>query len=211
MTIPIIHQVHTLKDHLLDEPRPEHLVRFSARPSGDEGVLVLMRGIPGSGKTTVARQLCEHIDSLCLDVLYLSADDYWRVHHGDASLYYFDPEIHTRAHDACLGRFLLGEFDSPDVAIVDNTNTRLWECSPYLMLARSRGRKAVSLRMATDVETCIEREQHGVGPERVRKMHERFEDMPSYLAEEFLITDDLRPAFDQVVRLAFGSERRHGL
>lgn len=84
--------------------------------------LILLRGLPGTGKSTLAAKLgwCEVV----------SADDYFTTPTGD---YNFDPSKLKAAHEDCLERAagLLGVGRS---VVVANTFSRRWEMQPYMEL-----------------------------------------------------------------------------
>ncbi len=88
--------------------------------------LILIRGLSGAGKTTLARRLSRYI---------FSADDYFLDEDG---YYNFDPKKLPQAHLACqdLVRQELNnrmrEHDNP--VVVHNTFSQRWEMEPYLQM-----------------------------------------------------------------------------
>ena len=88
--------------------------------------IVLLMGLPGSGKTTWAeRQNGAHI---------ISADDFFLYRP-------FDPRLLPEAHAQCLVRFTraVSGVEPHGLIIVDNTNTTLVELAPYVALAQAYG------------------------------------------------------------------------
>lgn len=84
--------------------------------------LVLIRGIPGSGKTTLARtKYPGHV--LC------EADQYFETSKG----YKFDPKYIKEAHDFCFNRVEDLLFAGYNV-VVANTFVKKWETEKYLNL-----------------------------------------------------------------------------
>lgn len=140
----------------------------------------IMRGIPGSGKSTTARKLATGPEYIC------SADDYF-VRDGK---YSFDPAGLHLAHRACLVKFLSllarnrdnHPFDDTDI-VVDNTNIRLWEYEPYMLAAyAAKARVKVyphlpeqGVALDNFVAACAARNTHGVSLDKCRKMAKDFE------------------------------------
>lgn len=98
-------------------------------------VMVIMRGFPGSGKSTAARMICEQHGGAVF-----STDDFWM----QEGAYKYDPALIREAHKttqqrvaaACL---LARKKEVDELVIVDNTNICLWEMEPYLAIAKENG------------------------------------------------------------------------
>lgn len=120
-------------------------------------MIILLRGLPGSGKSTLGKQF-----GTCV-----SADDYFMVN-GE---YKFDPSRIKDAHEWCQKR-TVGLLDISDVVCVANTFTQEWEMAPYFLIAKERGIKISTLV----VENRHGGENiHGVPPDVIEKMRRRFE------------------------------------
>lgn len=131
--------------------------------------LYLIRGISGSGKTTMAHMICEYKTSHGQSVKMFSADDYFT--NPVSGKYFFDYAKLKEAHEQCQLNVDDAMYDGIDVIIVHNTFTRHWEFAPYLELAQKKHNYTV-------VELiCNSRFQnvHGVPPEKVQQQLERFE------------------------------------
>ena len=93
--------------------------------------VVILRGLPGCGKSYFVRELRR----AGREVMVVSADDYFQKNG-----YQFDPDALGEAHKACFRRYLeavTGRKRVADVLVVDNTNIRLWEVSPYVAVANA--------------------------------------------------------------------------
>jgi len=147
----------------------------------------IMRGISGSGKSTVARQLKEAWDStiaatndekvvsLC-ECRIISADDYFV---GKDGVYSFNPNRLKEAH-AWAKESFENCLENPHCAIiVDNTNTRRWEYNHYVVAAEAAGRPVKIIRMVADPDVAAARNAHGLTSEMVWKQFNRFEDDPN--------------------------------
>ena len=92
--------------------------------------LILVRGLPGSGKTTIARMLVGTPDN---HPSLVSADDYFTDSDGE---YQFDPKQLKDAHDWCQRVAFAAMSDGDDLVVVHNTFTTMWEMNPYLAVAK---------------------------------------------------------------------------
>jgi predicted kinase len=92
-------------------------------------VLYIVRGLPGSGKTTRALDLMENIGAS----IEVSADQFFV---GEDGVYRFDVSKLADAHAACQKRagsaLVMGH-----CVIVHNTFCEGWEATPYLRIARA--------------------------------------------------------------------------
>lgn len=146
--------------------------------------VVIMRGIPGSGKSTyVARNF--PLATVC------SADHFFLDKEGN---YKFDPKRIGEAHLSCQKKFarnlMLGYCldDEDKVLVVDNTNTSLWEMAFYIGLCNVYGIPFEIHRMNTPADVCAERNVHGVPPDKVHLMAKRMEKVPPHIGKEILIS-----------------------
>lgn len=127
-------------------------------------MVIIMSGIPGSGKSTYAREHFPHAN-------ILSADDFF-VRNG---IYTFDPKLLKDAHEFCLRRFAWDSQVQDQTLIVDNTNTTALEICPYAALALAYGHELKIITLKCDVETAFKRNKHNVPLESIQRMHDRLE------------------------------------
>ncbi|XP_014821564.1 PREDICTED: NEDD4-binding protein 2-like 1 isoform X2 [Calidris pugnax] len=103
-------------------------LRLQPPPPRFSGRLVLLRGLPGSGKTTLARQLKRDHSS----AVVLSTDDFF-IENG---VYVFEPDLLEDAHKWNQKRARKAMKNGKSPVIIDNTNIHAWEMKPYVMMAR---------------------------------------------------------------------------
>jgi len=127
--------------------------------------LTLVRGLPGSGKTTLAGSICSDM---------VAADDYFL---DDAGEYIFDPKQLPKAHAWCLdiaSKLIKGHVS----AVVHNTFTQRWEMEPYIRLAEETKARLVVVSVfdgGLTNEELSDRNGHGVPVDAIARMRDRFE------------------------------------
>ena len=122
------------------------------------GKLVIIRGVPGSGKSTFANKLL----SAGIVNNFFEADQFFEL----GGTYKFDVSKLGEAHKWCQGKVCEALSRGKNVA-VSNTFSRKWEMDPYL-------------NMASDIKvykmTGNYGNVHGVPEEGIKRMKERWED-----------------------------------
>jgi len=132
-----------------------------------KGDLILLRGIPGSGKSTLGEIILQTPQQQNPDVL--SADNFFVDENGK---YNFDAsklkEAHNMCQQKCAERMRL-EFSK---IVVANTFTQEWEMQPYFEMANRYGYR---------IHTLIVENRHGsknvhnVPDDKLEQMKDRFE------------------------------------
>lgn len=98
-------------------------------------VLVLLRGVPGAGKSTVADSMSSGIYPV------LAADDYFMVN-GE---YRFDPAKLGKAHKSCQRRCKAHMERGARKIFVNNTFVKAKDMNPYVKMAQEHGYIVFSL------------------------------------------------------------------
>lgn len=127
-------------------------------------ILYIVRGLPGSGKSTFAKQLVGD-----KDYRHREADMYFVDRDGN---YKFNPSKLKEAHEWCREEIeFVMKYDHPVVA-VSNTFTQEWEMKPYYELAEKYGYMVISLIVENRHNGVND---HGVPEDKLTLMKERFE------------------------------------
>lgn len=130
-----------------------------------------MRGIPGSGKSTYAKQLAVNAYDNGMLPLICSADDSFIGTEG----YKFDIKFLGEAHKECMRKFLQAIQDGMSPIIVDNTNINLEDISPYVAVGEALHYDVEIIQVDTPLEIAVNRNIHGVTENHVRTMHKRLQ------------------------------------
>ncbi|NXO33942.1 N4BP2 protein, partial [Locustella ochotensis] len=151
------------------QPRVCHMMRKKMQLIGQ--VLVLLRGVPGSGKSYLARNLLEDNPG----GIILSTDDYFYKH----GQYCYDPDCLGEAHDWNRKRAKEAFEMRISPIIIDNTNIQAWEMKPYVTLAQQFKYKVMFREPDTwwkfKPKELERRNIHGVSKEKIKRMLERYE------------------------------------
>jgi len=132
------------------------------------GDLILLRGIPGSGKSTLGEAILYSPSSTNTNNV-LSADDFFIDENGN---YNFNPEKIKEAHNQCQLKCAERMKLQLSKIVVANTFTQDWEMTPYFDMAE---------RYKYRIHTIIVENRHdgknihGVPEDKLQIMKDRFE------------------------------------
>jgi predicted kinase len=124
--------------------------------------LYIIRGVPGSGKTTLAYKMIKHgmVDA------HFEADMFMVNAIGD---YEFNPKYLKFSHEQCQ-RLTDASLKIGRNTVVSNTFTRMWEMQHYIDMAKSGGHKVTIIVCQGEFKNI-----HGVPDSKVKVMRDRFE------------------------------------
>jgi predicted kinase len=121
--------------------------------------LYLLRGIPGSGKSSLAKSI---------GGVHYEADMYFMVD----GKYQFDASKLKLAHNWCSIQVQKAMVDDEPKIIVSNTFTQEWEMQAYYDLAKMHGYRVFSLIVENRHGGVNE---HGVPEDKLQMMRDRFQ------------------------------------
>ncbi|XP_048219899.1 NEDD4-binding protein 2 isoform X2 [Perognathus longimembris pacificus] len=134
-------------------------------------ILVLLRGLPGSGKSFLARTLQEDNPSGVI----LSTDDYFYIN----GQYQFDIKYLGEAHEWNQNRAKEAFEKKVSPIIIDNTNLQAWEMKPYVALSQKHKYKVLFREPDTwwkfKPKELARRNIHGVSKEKITRMLEHYQ------------------------------------
>jgi predicted kinase len=138
-------------------------------PPQPEKQLILMRGLPGSGKSTKARKIAGEKG------VVFSTDDFFMAN----GQYVYDPKMIGEYHSRNFERTFAALKEGKSPIIVDNTNIKLWEMKQYVLAGEEHG-YAVRIEepetpWAFNYRQCAKRNSHNVPEETCRKMLDNYE------------------------------------
>ncbi|XP_013390648.1 2',3'-cyclic-nucleotide 3'-phosphodiesterase isoform X2 [Lingula anatina] len=142
-------------------------------------VVFIMRGVAGSGKTTLAKLIKKkYKHSVCC-----TSDDFFM--HG--SVYMFDISLLNEAHAACQQKALDALASGAPVVIIDSTNLKQRKTQQYVELAHKFNYHVILVTPKTlwnkDKNELFKKNTHNVPLDAIEHMLEDFEDMiPLYYA-----------------------------
>lgn len=124
--------------------------------------LILVRGLPGSGKTT-------YVKNTYPNFVHLEADHYRTDCNGN---YFFDSDLNYKCHSLCYAYAEMALSEGRDV-VVANTFVTLREMKPYIQLAED-------LRADLKVVVCRGNfgNVHDVPEETISRMAKRWQEYP---------------------------------
>jgi len=123
--------------------------------------LMLIRGLPGSGKSTVAK--------LFDKALHFEADMYFLDADGN---YQFDASKIKNAHNWCRHSVMDAMKEGHPIVVVSNTFTQEWEMEVYYLLAEELGYRVISMIVENRHEG---KNIHGCPDDKIEQMKTRFE------------------------------------
>ena len=128
--------------------------------------LYIVRGLPGSGKSTYANNL-KNSDPM---IVGFEADQFFIDFNG---VYKFDADYLSSAHDWCHTNTLKYLYSGYDV-VVSNTFVKMWEMERYFILSRIFPQLSIKvIELKTNYGTI-----HGVPEKTIQLMRENWEEVP---------------------------------
>ena len=138
--------------------------------------LLILRGLPGSGKSRLTKMLVKFLVGCKKDAVICSADHYFKR----GREYAFDPSKIGIAHSQCQVKALLAMSSEKRLVIIDNTNTQQWEYELYVQMGKAFGYeieiKTVGGHSPEDAEEYFKRNIHNIPRDSILRMATRWEE-----------------------------------
>lgn len=129
--------------------------------------LYIIRGLPGSGKSTLGERLAESFR------YSYAADDWFTDREGN---YNFVPEELPQAHEDCRARVLGAMLSGVENIAVCNTFTQFWEAEPYVRLCDLHGYTPVVIECQNQFDNI-----HGCPQEKIDEMADRWDSKADFM------------------------------
>ncbi|XP_029802842.1 NEDD4-binding protein 2 isoform X3 [Suricata suricatta] len=164
-------------------------------------VLVLLRGLPGSGKSYLARTLQEDNPSGVI----LSTDDYFYIN----GQYQFDVKYLGEAHEWNQNRAKEAFEKKVSPIIIDNTNLQAWEMKPYVSLSQKHKYKVLFREPDTwwkfKPKELARRNIHGVSKEKITRMLEHYQ---RFVSVPIIMSSSVPEKIERIELCAYSCEDR---
>ncbi|XP_052055471.1 NEDD4-binding protein 2 isoform X1 [Apodemus sylvaticus] len=165
-------------------------------------VLVLLRGLPGSGKSFLARTLQEDNPGGVI----LSTDDYFYIN----GQYQFDVKYLGEAHEWNQNRAKEAFEKKVSPVIIDNTNLQAWEMKPYVALSQKHKYKVLFREPDTwwkfKPKELARRNIHGVSKEKISRMLEHYQ---RFVSVPIIMSSSDPEKTEQIELCAYACEDRN--
>lgn len=163
-------------------------------------VLVLLRGLPGSGKSFLARTLQEDNPSGVI----LSTDDYFYIN----GQYQFDVRYLGEAHEWNQNRAKEAFEKKVSPVIIDNTNLQAWEMKPYVALSQKHKYKVLFREPDTwwkfKPKELARRNIHGISKEKITRMLEHYQ---RFVSVPIIMSSSVPEKIERIELCAYSCDR----
>nr|XP_045017088.1 NEDD4-binding protein 2 isoform X2 [Jaculus jaculus]XP_045017089.1 NEDD4-binding protein 2 isoform X2 [Jaculus jaculus] len=164
-------------------------------------VLVLLRGLPGSGKSFLARTLQEDNPS----GIILCTDDYFYIN----GQYQFDTKYLGEAHEWNQNRAKEAFEKKVSPIIIDNTNLQAWEMKPYVALSQKHKYKVLFREPDTwwkfKPKELARRNIHGISKEKITRMMEHYQ---RFVSVPIIMSSSVPERLERIELCAYSCEDR---
>lgn len=134
------------------------------------GVVYIIRGVPGSGKTTVAKAIVGTKGKIH------STDNYF---YDNAGVFRFDWRKYEEFHDKNFAGFCESLNQKIPVVVLDNTNIKVKDFGRYVAAVEKKNYAVRLVEMpVSDPKEAAQRNTHGVPEKTIIKMLKNFEPYP---------------------------------
>ena len=143
--------------------------------------ITIMRGLPGSGKSTYIHKFLGNAE-------VFSADNFHMVN----GVHRYNPNNISLAHNECLYQYISATFvEKKNNFVVDNTNTTLVELAPYVRIAEALNIAYEIVYLPCDPAVAMKRNTHSVPANTILKMYANLttEIVPTYWKQTVIFSN----------------------
>lgn len=137
--------------------------------------VIIMRGFPGSGKSTWLKNSPGR-KVIC------SADHHFTV--PGTGEYHFNHSQLEEAHNACMCKFVWSVTEGHSIVVVDNTNLTINEILPYFQVAKAFGYDIKIVEMRCSIDLAKSRNVHNVPSFIYDKMKSKYQGIPYWMEKK---------------------------
>lgn len=134
--------------------------------------LFILRGPPGSGKTTLANLIVKQNNGGCI----FSVDEYFI----NENIYKFDSTKYIDAQNWTIENVVKAMQNQESLIIIDNTNSRKWEAKKYVENAIKYQYEVIIMEPDTewkkDINILFDKNVHGIPKRHIKRMIAKWED-----------------------------------
>jgi hypothetical protein len=156
----------------------------------DIQVLYIVRGLPGSGKTTIAKRISEISTFVHRSCFHVEADMFFDID-GE---YVYEPKLVSAAHAWCQSQ-TERELYRGNSVVVANTFTTIEEMIPYFLIVKKLMAIGYMIKIIINEADGDFGSVHNVPKEVITKMDERWED-----------TDAVKLFCKQMIRMPWANQ-----
>ena len=129
--------------------------------------LYILRGVPGSGKSTYGKKIVDNAIDAGLSAIKFEADDFFMKN----GKYNWNPKLLGLAHKWCFDSVFNSFNNGTEDVIVANTFVKLKDMNTYLEMAKKHDYEVTVYRMDNHFQNV-----HNVPDDVINRMTENFED-----------------------------------
>lgn len=148
--------------------------------------IVIVRGIPGSGKSTLVNNLCNFLVDESIDHAVVELDNFF-TKNGE---YKFVSSLFLDAHAYMWEECLKFAKKSMPIIIIDDVNLKYRHAIPFFLIAQMYGYSILKVEPQPlkrfDVDISHERNVHDVPKETIHTMSEMYEETLEWVKSEIL-------------------------
>jgi YLP motif-containing protein 1 len=165
------------------QPRKLHNINEVLDPSNKDSpshLVIILRGLPGSGKTEVAKSLKEKESSLRgRATRLLSLDSYFLIDDDDSDEEGYDEDMEDSYRQSMLKSFvkILGDGFFPMI-VIEGVNNKVSHIERFWQEAKKRGFEVYVADLHAGVGTCVARNKHKFKKEEIQRLMQCWEDVP---------------------------------